>query len=87
LKRWRGIYYLQTNHASIFLAIYDTTVNRTYEIEGKKFVSQKFPIIFRHRVSEKSGKVVKPENFIVQSPYTGEMLKIPFKIEYEVLEE
>jgi hypothetical protein len=73
-------------HAEIFLVAYDTISIPIYEIDGKKFEAPGCTGNYSCKVLEKSGKHSKDGNFIVKSPNTGKIQKIPFKIEYEVLE-
>jgi hypothetical protein len=72
--------------AQIFFIYCDTTAAPIFEIEGKRYETISGKGIYKHRVLEKSGKFEEIGNFLIKSPYTGEMQKIPFKIEYEVLE-
>jgi len=71
--------------ASIFLANYDTTATISYEIEGKINEFATGFGVYKQRIYEKPGKYEKSGVFIIKSPYSGEIQKIPFKIEYEVL--
>lgn len=72
--------------AQIFLAAHDTTASLEYEIEGKKYELISGVSLYKYKVTEKKpGKYQKKGNFIIKSPYNGEIQKIPFKIEYEVL--
>jgi hypothetical protein len=71
--------------AEIFLAAYDTNSSITYEVDGKKYELASGSGRYKFRVTEKPGLYLKNGNFMIKSPYTGEIQKIPFKIEYEVL--
>jgi hypothetical protein len=73
-------------NARIFFSYCDTTAAPIFEIEGKRHETISGKGIYKHKVLEKSGKQEKNGNFMIKSPYTGEIQKIPFKIEYEVLE-
>ncbi len=72
--------------AEIFLAVYDTTSNPLYEIDGQKHETASGIGIYTHKITEKPGIYSKNGNFVVKSPVNGEIRKYPFKIEYEVLE-
>jgi hypothetical protein len=72
--------------AEIFLSIIDTTISHTFEIERKEYLAPACKGFYSFKVTEKPGKYEKPGNFILVSPYDSTIQKIPFKIEYEVLE-
>jgi hypothetical protein len=76
----------ETYRANIFPAIYDTTLNISFEIEDKKIKSKNEIGKYTCIISEPSGKYTKNGNVLLKSFCTGKIQKIPFKIEYEVLE-
>ena len=71
--------------AEIFLASYDTTISVNYEIQGQKYELVSGIGHYKDRVTKKPGLYQKNGNFMIKSPYSGKIQKIPFKIEYEVL--
>jgi len=73
--------------AEIFLASYDSTISAVFEIEGEKYETTSGIGIYKKLVPKKPGSYSKNGNFMIKSPYTGEIRKIPFKIEYEIMEE
>lgn len=72
--------------AEIFLASWDTTISVNYEINGKKYEMVSGVGKYRENPTKKAGIYKKSGNFLIKSPSTGEIQKIPFKIEFEVLE-
>jgi hypothetical protein len=76
----------QTYIAEILLCDWDTTCVPIFEIDGKTHTTASGKGVYKFRVTEKPGKYEKTGNSLIKSPYTGEIQKIPFKIEYEVLE-
>jgi len=72
--------------AEIYFGATHSTQQAIYEIDGKKHKVIENKGFYSHKVTEKPGKYTKDGNFFVKSFSTGEDKKIPFKIEYEVLE-
>jgi hypothetical protein len=72
--------------ANIFLSIIDTTISHSFEIDGKEHQTEGHKGYYSFQVKEKTGKYEKHGNFNVMRPYDSAIQKIPFKLEYEVLE-
>jgi len=76
----------QQYKAEMFLCVFDTTANPTYEIDGITYRTESGVGLYKYQITEIPGICSKNGIFSIKSPYTGEIQKIPFKIEYEVLE-
>ena len=72
--------------AEIYNGVRDTTKDFNYEIDGKIYKANECKSFYKHKITEAPGEYTKTGNFTSYSICTGKTLKIPFKIEYVVME-
>ena len=72
-------------YARIRLPYTDRRLAAPFEIDGQKFETKSGIGTYQFKVLENPGTYFKNGNFVVMN-YDGQVQKIPFKIEYEVLE-
>jgi hypothetical protein len=70
--------------AEIYLASRDTTISVDYEIDGRKYNVVSGIGKYSEKPAIRPGFYQKNGTFLIKSPYTGEIQKVPFRIEYEV---
>lgn len=71
--------------AKINLVVYNSTYDPTVEVENKPIQPKDGKAIYQERVASNTNKVKRKGNIMYISLHNGDSIKVPFKLEYEVI--